>query len=104
MIYKNSDILKMLLDMKKTKKFNPKIRGAEFIKNNDQFKILEYSPEDQSGILQSKKSTKLVIVYSFPFLGTLNWKSQNEYENEPTSIKHCLYEFRNNKNETNIME
>ncbi len=103
MLYKKKEILDLLISCRKNKDLLSDVRGAEFIKSPEQYKILEYDPEEYAGILQKKSDAKLLIVDSFPYLSTLNWKVIGEFGNDTSSVKKCLDEFNKRKTKINIM-
>lgn len=65
-------------------------RGIRFDKGGLTYKIIDYSPDDKTGILLREIDNKILLIIDFPKYGKVLWTTKGEYCNDQVGFKLCV--------------
>ena len=87
-------LLLKLIEIVKANSLNEAVfRGIRFDKGGLAYIIIDYSPDDKTGILLREIDNRILLIIDFPKYGKVLWTTRGEYSNDQVGLKQCVSSY-----------
>lgn len=91
-------LLLKLIEIVKANSLNEAVfRGIRFDKGGLAYKIIDYSPDDKTGILLREIDNRILLIIDFPKYGKVLWTTRGEYSNDQVGLKQCVSSYSSHR-------